>query len=412
MAGAHVDEAVVDDAAVDEAVAEDGSPDDARRTLRAFWHDDCLDHEPPAGDFETPWTGRLAHREPHPDRPERIENVRSILETELDSRVEWREAPLSTIAQLERVHERAHVEELQTASERAATEGPFRLTRTTGINEATFRAARRAAGGAVAAAEAALSTGPETVTYSCTRPSGHHAGPATADGFCYLNNVAVAAETVLAAGDGSGTEGSAGADRVAVLDWDVHQGNGTQRCFYDRDDVLVLSIHNDHGPWEPEYHPETGAVDECGVGDGEGYSVNVPLPAGVGNEGYAAVFDRLVAPVVREFNPDLLLCSAGGDAGVVDPLGRNLLTVDGFTAIGRRVDRLAQEVAGGSLALVQEGGYQVSHLAYAMLGTLAGALGVDLAVEDPMAWMPEDPSAQASAIDEVVAAHADHWPVG
>lgn len=389
-----------------------GGTDENRRALRAFWHDDCLDHDPPAGDFETPWSGRLAHREPHPDRPERIENVRSMLDAELGSRVDWREAPVATTDQLERVHDSAHLDELRAASQRAATEGPFRLTRTTGVNEATFRAARRAAGGAVAAAEAALSTGPETVTYSCTRPSGHHAGPATADGFCYLNNVAVAAEAVIAAGDGSEEAGTAGVDRVAVLDWDVHQGNGTQRCFYDRDDVLVLSIHNDHGPWEPEYHPETGEVDERGVGDGEGYTVNVPLPAGVGNEGYAGLFDRLVAPVVREFDPDLLLCSAGGDAGVVDPLGRNLLTVDGFETIGRRVDRLAQEVADGSLALVQEGGYQVSHLAYAMLGTLAGALGVALDVEDPMAWMPEDPSASESRLDDVVAAHGDHWPVG
>lgn len=350
-----------------------------------------------------PWTGRLAHREPHPDRRERVENIHAIVDAELSSvaTVDWREAPNATDEQLHRVHDADYLDSLRAACDRAASEGPVRLTQTTGVSGGTMRAAERAAGGAAAAAQAALSTGPETVTYACVRPSGHHAGPAVADGFCYVNNAAVAAEQALASG----------VERVAILDWDVHHGNGTQSCFSDRDDVLVVSIHNDHGPWDPETHPETGGVEERGTGAGEGYTVNAPLPAGVGDAGYCALFDRLVSPVVREFDPDLVVGSAGGDAGIMDPLGRNLVTKAGFEAIGRRVRRLAQETTGGSLALVQEGGYQPSHLAYAMLGTLEGVLDVETGVDDPMAWLEEDSDLVRSRLDEVVAAHAEYWPV-
>jgi acetoin utilization deacetylase AcuC-like enzyme len=378
-------------------------PTASDRTLRAFWHDDCLDHRPPAGEFKAPWTGRLDHRDPHPDRPERVRNIRSILDAELGDVVDWRDAPEATTDQLERVHDPDYLDDLWAACDRAAEEGPYLLLPNTGVSEGTGRAARRAAGGAVAAAEAALETGPETLSYACVRPSGHHAGPATTDGFCYLNNVAVAAEAVRASG---------AADRVAILDWDVHHGNGTQTCFYDRDDVLVISLHNDHGSWDPETHPETGAVEERGVGDGEGYTVNAPLPAGVGDEGYADLFDRLVTPVVREYDPDLILCSAGGDAGAIEPLGRNLVTVDGFERIGRAVDRLTQDAACGSLAFVQEGGYQVTHLPYAMHATLAGALGTDPDIDDPMAWLPEQYDLLRPHVDDVVAAHAEFWPVG
>lgn len=372
--------------------------------LVAYWHEDCLDHEPPAGEFEMPWTGRLAHREPHPDRRERVENIRRIVDTELAgvAAVDWRDAPLASRPQVERVHEADYLDDLRASCARAGAEGE-RLTSTTGVNEHTYRAARRAAGGAVAAAETALDTAGETVAYSCTRPSGHHAAPAMADGFCYVNNAAVAAEHALAEG---------GAERVAVLDWDIHHGNGTQECFYDRDDVLVVSIHNDHGAWDPETHPQTGGVDERGEGAGEGYTVNVPLPAGVGDPGYARLFDELVVPVVHAFDPDLVVASAGGDAGVMDPLGRNLLSKEGFDAIGQRVRRLAADVADGSLAVVQEGGYQPSHLAYAMLGTLEGMLGVETGVADPMDWLDEDSDLLAGRLDDLVAAHTEHWPVG
>jgi acetoin utilization deacetylase AcuC-like enzyme len=360
--------------------------------LSVFWHDDFLEHEPPAGEFERAWSGLLADREPHPDRPERVRNVRHAVRETLSEYVDvdWRTARKATVAELERVHEEAYVEEFR----EFCASGGGRLTPTTGANEATWPAAGRAAGAAIEAAETALEA--ETLPYALVRPSGHHAQAARADGFCFFNNVAVAAEHALA---------TQRADRVAVVDWDVHHGNGTQELFYDRDDVLVVSVHNDHGPWDPETHPQTGRPDERGVGPGEGYTVNVPVPPGTGDEGYGYVFDRLVAPAVDAFDPDLLLVSAGGDPGPVDPLGRNLVTKDGFERLGRRVVELADAVA-----LVQEGGYQPSHLAYAQLGVLEGALDVDTDIEDSFAWLDEDFEALRARLDETIAAHDEHWP--
>jgi len=143
----------------------------------------------------------------------------------------------------------------------------------------------------------------------------------------------------------------------------------------------------------------------------EGDTVNVPLPAGIGDPGYERLFDELVEPVVREYDPDLIVASAGGDAGALEPLGRNLLTKAGFETIGRRVRRLAADCTDGSLAAVQEGGYQPTHLAYAMLGTLEGLLGVETGVEDQFPLFEEDSELVADRIDELVAAHGEYWPV-
>ncbi|QHS16053.1 class II histone deacetylase [haloarchaeon 3A1-DGR] len=367
------------------------------RTATAFWHDSFLAHDHPAGENEAEWTGRLAYREPHPDRPERMRNVNRILRTEIPDRIEWVEPEPATRDQLTRTHEPSYLEELRAFCE----QGGGRLTAETGANEHTYRAARHAAGAARSAAEHALSTPDDDVPYALVRPSGHHAQPDRADGFCYLNNVAVAADHVLATRD---------VDRVAVVDWDVHHGNGTQECFYDREDVCVVGIHNDHRSWDPEHHPQTGNLDEVGTGDGTGYNVNVPLPPGTGDEGYELVLDRIVAPVLEAYDPDLLLVSAGQDPGTVDPLGRNVVTKAGFETLGARIAALADAHAGGNLAIVQEGGYQVSHLAYATLGVLEGALGIDSDVADPLAWIDEDVDSARRAVADAVDHHAEFWP--
>jgi len=376
-----------------------GDGDGTDRTLTAFWHDSFLDHEPPAGEFEAEWTGRLAVKEPHPDRADRLRNVRHILDRELSDRLSWAGVEPAGRAALERTHEPDYLDDLRAFCEA----GGGRLTAETGANGATYRAARHAAGAAVAAAEHALDAPPVDVPYAAVRPSGHHAQPGQADGFCFLNNVAVAADAALSGRDA--------VDRVAILDWDVHHGNGTQECFYDRDDVLVIGLHNDHWSWDPDAHPQTGDLDETGTGAGEGYNLNVPLPPGTGDDGYAAVVDRLVEPVLDAYGPDLLLVSAGQDPGTVDPLGRNVVTKGGFARLGRRARELAAAHAGGNLAVVQEGGYQISHLGYATLGVMEGVLGVDTGIDDPMAWMDEDRDSAERALDRIVAFHADHWPV-
>lgn len=364
--------------------------------LTVFWSDTFLDHEPPAGEFEAQWTDRLAVEEPHPDRADRVRNIRAIIEHALDDHTEWIDADPVTDEQLHRVHDPAYVDAFRAFCEA----GGGRLTAETGANEASYRAARHAAGAAVQAAEAAFDD--DTLPYALVRPSGHHAQPAQADGFCFFNNVAVAAEHLRATGR---------ADRIAILDWDVHHGNGTQEVFYDRDDVLFVSLHNDHWSWDPDAHPQAGDTNEYGEGEGLSYNLNVPLPPGTGDEGYAYAFARLVEPVVKAFDPDVLLVSAGQDPGTVDPLGRNVVTKAGFEAFGRRARGMAERYARDNLALVQEGGYQISHLPYATLGVLEGTLGIETGIDDPFVWLDEDAESTRRAVDRIAERFADDWPV-
>ncbi|MFB6299287.1 MAG: class II histone deacetylase [Halobacteriales archaeon] len=368
------------------------------RSLTAFFHDSFIAHEHPAGEGMFEWSGRLAYRQPHPDRPERIKNVYRIVQTELDEYVTWADVDPAPESQLHRVHTPEHVAEI----EEFCAAGGGRLTSDTGANEHTYRAARHAAGAACAAAIHACETDPADVPYAMVRPGGHHAQPAQVDGFCYFNNAAVAAEHAIATDR---------ADRVAILDWDVHHGNGTQECFYDRDDVLVISLHNDHWSWDPDTHPQTGDLDEHGSGAGEGYNLNIPLPPGTGDDGYALVMSDLIEPVIAAYDPDLLLVSAGQDPGIVDPQGRNTVSKAGFESLGQWAYDLAADYADGRLALLQEGGYHLSHLAYATLGVLEGALGIDTGIVDRAAWLDEDLDSAREAVTEAIVHHARAWPL-
>lgn len=364
--------------------------------LAVYYDDVFLEHDVPDGTFEMPPSDLLAVNEPHPDKRERIENIRHIIEQTLDDRTSWRDVTPANREQLARVHDPSYLNELKELSETGGT----RVTPTTAVSRKTYEAARHAAGAAIQAAEHAV-TQPDQVPYALVRPSGHHAQPAQADGFCYVNNVSVAAEQAL-------TDDNI--ERVAIVDWDVHPGNGTQEVFYDRDDVLVISLHNDFGAWG-DAHPQTCKLNERGTGDGDGYTVNVPLPPGTGNAGYEYAFENLVEPTVKSFDPDLLLISAGQDPGQLDPTARNLVTKSGFRELGSRARRLADEAADGHLAFVQEGGYQPSHLAYATLGVLEGALGCDADVDDPWDLLYEYEPPAREWVQRAIEAHSEHWPL-
>jgi len=351
-----------------------------------------LAHEQPDGAYDLPLR-ETEVAEPHPDRPERLTNVERTVRTHLGEHATWPGVEPATRERLERVHDPDYLDEI----EALAASGGGRIEATTGVSAATPEAVRYAAGAAIGAAEHTLESDADTVPYALVRPSGHHAQPARADGYCLVNNVAVAAEHAIDTG---------AADRVAVVDWDVHPGNGTQECFYDREDVLLVSLHNDFGSWGPA-HPQTSRLDERGEGDGEGYTVNVPLPPGTGNEGYARAFDRIVEPAVSEFDPDLLLVSAGQDGSQMDPNGSNVLTMAGFHEMGERTRALAD----GNLALVQEGGYNVSHLAYCTLGAIEGAIGERSGVEDRYDLLDECNPATGEWLGDAVAAYEPFWPV-
>jgi acetoin utilization deacetylase AcuC-like enzyme len=227
--------------------------------------------------------------------------------------------------------------------------------------------ARLAAGAVIECVDAVLD-GRVDNAYALVRPPGHHAIPSTGMGFCIFGNVAIAAAHAVAV---------RGLERIAVVDWDVHHGNGTQTAFYDRSDVLTISIHQDN-----VFPPDSGHLHERGDGDGEGYAVNVPLPPGTGDGGYLHVMDEVVVPAVRAFAPDLILVSCGFDAGVMDPLARQMVTSAGFRSMTERLLAVADGSCGGRVVMSHEGGYNAVYVPFCGLAVLETMSGVPV-LDDP-----------------------------
>jgi acetoin utilization deacetylase AcuC-like enzyme len=296
----------------------------------------------------------LAHDVPgHPERPARI----PALEAEM-ARHDWfgwevAEAPRATREQLERVHPAAHVDAIEALS--AAGGGPIDMD--TSVLPGTFEAALRGAGGAVALVDALLGDG-EPCGFSALRPPGHHAEAAQAMGFCFFDNVAVAAAHARAAH---------GVERVLILDWDVHHGNGTNAIFHADPSVFFCSIH------EWPLYPGTGPASDRGSGAGEGFTLNMPVPSGSGDAVLCSLVEHVVAPLVRDFAPGLVLISAGFDAHRADPLATLTVTEAGYATMTASMRRACADV-GAPIGLVLEGGYAVDALA-ASVAALMPVLG-------------------------------------
>jgi acetoin utilization deacetylase AcuC-like enzyme len=361
--------------------------------LAVFWHDAVLEHDTGSGVWEAPASELLAVQELHPENAVRVENMRSVLaKGPIGEHLEWRDGRLAGPAELEAVHPPDYVESIRAACEA----GGRRFGSTTVLSAESWRPALAAAGTAIAAADTVIA-GDADVAYALVRPPGHHAAPARVDGYCFFNNTALAAERFRAAG----------AERVAIVDWDVHHGNGTQACFYERDDVLTISLHMRHGSWGPS-HPETGSPAERGLGRGDGFNVNVELRLGSGDGAYAEAFRRVVEPVLERYRPDAVVGASGQDASTFDGNGRMSLTMDGFHAIGSRL-RDSAERAGARLLLVQEGGYARTYAAYCLHATLEGVLGLERLLPDPLAYLPDDPAHASADVDAVCTYHGGRW---
>jgi acetoin utilization deacetylase AcuC-like enzyme len=289
----------------------------------------------------------------HPESPLRLARTLEYLEQHRLMGVEFRRPRPATMEEVCRVHDASLVEALNRLAGTTAS-----IDADTHASPRTRDAAFGAAGAAVCAVEAVLREEAATA-FALVRPPGHHAEPSQMMGFCFLNNAAIAAEAARAMG----------AERVLVLDWDVHHGNGTQAAFWGRRDVLYQSVH------QYPFYPGTGAVHEIGHGAGMGFTVNVPFPAGRTDADLGAAFYDVFLPVAQAFRPTLLLVSAGFDAHEDDPLGGMLCTERGFAAMCSAVKSLADEVAGGRLVLLLEGGYSLTGLpqsVHACLEVLAG----------------------------------------
>jgi acetoin utilization deacetylase AcuC-like enzyme len=245
---------------------------------------------------------------------------------------------------LETVHTPRHVDRIESV---APENGYVYLDADTPMSPGSYRAALQAVGGTLAAIDAVME-GRIANAFCAIRPPGHHAEPTRAMGFCLFNNVAVAARYV---------QRRHHVDRVLILDWDVHHGNGTQAAFYDDATVLYVSLHQ--YPW----YPGTGSADERGDGAGEGYTLNVPLAAGRGDDEYLSAFDVRIAPAVRAFAPEFVLISAGFDAHRDDPLAMMNLTEAGYRAMTDAVLTWAAESAHGRIVSCLEGGYNLTALA-------------------------------------------------
>lgn len=229
------------------------------------------------------------------------------------------------------------------------------------MTRGSYEIALLAAGGAMAAVDGVLN-GRVSNCYALVRPPGHHAVADKGMGFCIFNNVAIAALHALRRN---------GAERILIVDWDVHHGNGTQQAFYEDKRVLFISLHQ-----EGLYPPDSGLIEQVGEGAGEGFTVNLPLPAGTGDAGYLAAFERVVVPIAKQFAPDLLLVSSGLDASRADPLGRMVVSVEGFRRMTRAMKEVAGDFSGGRLVVLHEGGYSQSYAPFcglAITEELAGS---------------------------------------
>jgi len=327
----------------------------------------------------------------HAENARRIERAHAVLAASgvLDQ-LETLPTRPATIDELLLVHTEAHVERISQACEKAEAAavaghpevllaGPEAR-----VGPGSLQAALIAAGTAIKAVDHVFPPDPPDAgpgsgrtgsathardpagprrAYSLTRPPGHHASAGQAMGFCLFNNAALAVRHA---------QRTHGVQRVAVLDWDVHHGNGTQAIFYDDPGVLFISLHQDG-----LYPADEGRVTERGEGGGVGANVNIPLPAGTGDAGYLAALEEVALPAIASFGPELIVLASGQDAGACDPLGRMSVTAEGFRAMTAGLVSLAEEECGGRMVAIQEGGYSVDHMPFCVLATVEALAGLE-----------------------------------
>jgi acetoin utilization deacetylase AcuC-like enzyme len=274
----------------------------------------------------------------------------------------------ATDDELARVHDGAYIDRIRLASSALGGDAGH----STPFGRWTYEIAALAAGGCLAAVDAVIE-GRVQHAYALVRPPGHHAGPSGGCGYCVFNNIAAAALHL---------RHTHGLNRVAIVDWDVHHGNGTQETFWSDPSVLTISVHQ-----EDLFPPASGLVGDVGEGAAIGANINIPLPAGAGRAAYLDVLDRVVVPALERFAPQFILVASGLDAGMLDPLGRMNLTSECFALMTARMTAAAASLCGSRLVLCHEGGYSSTYVPYCGLAVIESLAGVRTAVVDP--WLTD-----------------------
>jgi len=323
----------------------------------------------------------------HPERPARSDAARLGAER-LGERVGRYEVRPATRAQIERIHHAPYVDEVAAT---AGTAEPVVFDEDTVARADTYATALLAAGAAVGAVDAVFAGG-ATRAFSLARPPGHHAEVDRAMGYCFFNNLAVAAQHAIDVH---------GCRRVAIVDWDVHHGNGTQRTFETRRDVLFVSSH------QFRLFPGTGHYADQGRGRGKGYTVNLPLAYEATDDDLLGLHQRITVPLLGAFEPDVILVSAGFDAHELDDTAAQRITARGFGRLAALLFDVADRVCGGRAALVLEGGYSLPGIEESVAAVLEAALDPATFLADPIA---PPTGVQSALIEKLVELHGDQWP--
>lgn len=329
------------------------------------FHEHCMWHDTgPCSVFDAP--GGFVQPGIAAENPETKRRFKNLLEVSgLYSELIHLTGELASYEDLNRFHTQNYLQSLQIKSAQQFGEAgvcaPFR--------QDAYLIAKRSTGLAIATIEEVL-VGTVNNAYCLTRPPGHHAQSHQGNGFCLLGNIPVAIKAAQAKGL---------VKKVAVIDWDVHHGNGTQEAFYSDSDVLTVSIHHDNN-----YPTNSGATNERGIDDGFGFNLNIPLPAGSGIGAYKAAIEQLVEPAIRQFKPELIVIACGFDASAMDPLGCMMLNAETFGWMTKRTLKLANEICEGKYAMVHEGGYSEGYVPFCGHAVIEALSGSDIHVSDPM----------------------------